>query len=104
MAGMKRGPRIEPQLALLLELSEGGFANYSVRWITQPCPVSAELYVPEDAVITFSCGDLSKTLSLCACDKPVNVELFTLPCGQMQTVRVQVKSGTARISWVRFPL
>lgn len=100
----RRGPRTEPQLAMLLELSAGEFANYSVRWITEPCPVSAEFYVVTDAVVTASCGDLSKTVSLSASDEPVNVELFTLPCGEQQTIRIAVESGTVRVSWVRFPL
>ncbi len=86
---------------LWLEMTAGEFAHYTVRDVTEPCPVSLTLRVLSDSVVTVSAGDVSQSLTLSTSDA-VTVPAITLPAGEYWPVRVDVISGTIQIAEVRF--
>ncbi len=101
---LKHGPMFggpSPMTELYLELSEGEFAHYTVRDVTEACKVSLSLRVLKDAEVKVSAGDQSTVLKL-----PVNelqtVPALTLPAGEFYPVRVEVLKGTVQVADVRF--
>ena len=98
------GTRRNPQEELLLELTAGQFANYTVHNVTSLCNVSIEYYGVCSGSAIFSCDGYEKTLDFLAEEEPLNTGLFPLPLAERHTVHIAVVSGTLRVSRIRFPL
>ena len=95
--------RYDPLHDLALELSEGEFANYTVREVEKDCTVCLEGV--GECEVELQCGGKSAgTVKLTAGSilKPAISEKVTIPAGEEQTVKVIVKKGTLTLKTVKF--
>ena len=95
--------RYSPLQDLALELSEGEWANYTVREVKEGCKVCLEGV--GSAVVDICCGDkYLGTVELAPGNilEPVSTESFEIGTGERVTVKVVVKSGTLTLKNVKF--
>ena len=86
---------------LWLEMSAGEFAQYTVRDVQTPCPVTLTAMAQTDSHIVCSAGAATAELDISA-GEPVTLPVLTLPAGEEWTLRVTVSSGTVQIASVQF--
>ena len=89
---------------LLLGLRDGSFACYTIRDVTQPCPLALDYYADEEAELLVEIPGCPERAVLLApsTDKPQRIELGTIPEGEEVQVKLTVASGRARLQNIRF--
>lgn len=96
---------VSPLDALALELSDGGFANYTIRKVSTPCKMSFEAIVCEDAEVRLSCGADSTVIKLSNTNG--RAEMFDgllLKPSDEQTTKLTVLSGCILVCSLYFPI
>lgn len=95
-------PAREPLDCLMLHLSEGQTAKYTVRFLESVCNVIASLRAPEGAMIRVKAGTKNRDLEIPAGSDFRCVELIMVEPSDEQTVQLEIQSGSAELESISF--
>lgn len=96
-------PETSPTSDLLLELSDGGFAEYNIREVKDGCTLTLSLIPVRESKIQISCGkEILHTLSVSASETYQSLPCGAIPSGDDQCIRVTALEGTIRVKDLTF--